>query len=48
VIVSRKVTQTGSTIAGVISKIVVVQTDPGYAPNPGPPGTGTVVGTVCG
>jgi len=30
-----------------VVKVVVVRTNPGYEPNPGHPGTGTVVGQVC-
>jgi M6 family metalloprotease-like protein len=47
VIVASSVTKSGSTIAGNFGKIVVVKTDPGYAPNPGHPGTGTIVATFC-
>jgi parallel beta-helix repeat protein len=47
VVVSSSITQTGSTIAGNISQIVIVQTNPGYAPNPGHAGTGTVVAHLC-
>jgi hypothetical protein len=47
VIVSSKVTKSGSTISGDIVHIVVVKTDPGYAPNPGHDGTGTIVAKVC-
>ena len=47
VIVSSHYTQSGSTISGNIAHIVVVQTNPGYAPNPGHPGTGTVVQQIC-
>jgi hypothetical protein len=47
VIVSSNVTQTGSTISGDIKEIVVVKTDPGYAPDPGNPGTGEIVAIVC-
>ena len=32
---------------GVLPKIVIVQTAPGYAGNPGHPGTGVVVATLC-
>jgi hypothetical protein len=42
------VTKSGSTINGTWAKIVVVKTDPGYQPNPGHPGTGTIVATFCG
>jgi hypothetical protein len=47
VIVSSVVTQSGSVISGNIKQVVVVQTDPGYAPNPGNPGTGTEIAIVC-
>lgn len=47
VIVSSKITKSGSTIAGDTLHIVVVKTDPGYQPDPGHPGTGTVVAQVC-
>jgi uncharacterized repeat protein (TIGR01451 family) len=48
VIVSSTVVQSGSTISGDVPKIVVVQTNPGYGPNPGHAGTGSVVATFCG
>jgi hypothetical protein len=47
VLVSSKVTKSGSTISGDAKSIVVVKTDPGYAPNPGHAGTGTVVAVFC-
>ena len=47
VIVSSQVTQKGSTISGDILHIVVVRTDPGYSPNPGHAGTGTIVAQIC-
>jgi hypothetical protein len=47
VIVSSRVTQSGSIISGDIKQVVVVRNDPGYAPNPGSPGTGTEVAIVC-
>ncbi len=47
VIVSSEVTKSGSTISGDIKEIVIVKTDPGYQPDPGHPGTGTVVGVLC-
>ena len=43
---ASKVTQSGSTISGNIAKIVIVKTNPGYQPDPGHPGTGTVVASV--
>jgi hypothetical protein len=48
VIASRSITKVGSTISGDSPKVVVVKTNPGYAPDPRYPGTGTVVGIVCG
>ncbi|MBV8994009.1 MAG: Ig-like domain repeat protein [Pseudonocardiales bacterium] len=45
VIVASHASQTGSTISGNTVHIVVVKTDPGYAPDPGHRGTGTVVAT---
>jgi Bacterial Ig-like domain (group 1) len=47
VIVASHITQSGSTISGDIVHIVVVRTDPGYQPDPGHPGTGTVIAQVC-
>ena len=47
VLVSSKVTKSGSSIAGNTVHEVVVKTDPGYAPNPGHRGTGKVVARVC-
>jgi hypothetical protein len=47
VVVSSRVKKSGSTITGNIVHIVIVQTDPGYAPNPGHPGTGTIVAQLC-
>jgi hypothetical protein len=47
VIVSSRVTQSGSIISGNIKQVVVVRNDPGYAPNPGNPGTGTEIAIVC-
>ena len=47
VIVTSTITKSGSTISGNIVHIVIVKTNPGYAPDPAVPGTGTVVATVC-
>jgi hypothetical protein len=47
VLVTSGVTQSGSTLNGTWGGIVVVHTDPGYGPNPGHPGTGTIVATFC-
>jgi len=48
VVVTSSVSKSGSQVAGDVVRIVVVRTDAGYAPNPGHPGTGTVVATYCG
>jgi hypothetical protein len=47
VIVSSKISQSGSQISGNTVHIVVVKTNSGYAPDPGHAGTGTVVAQVC-
>jgi hypothetical protein len=47
VVVSSSITQSGSTISGDVPKIIVVTPNPGYEPNPGHPGTGTVVAEYC-
>ena len=47
VLVSSKVVKSGSTISGDVKSIVVVKTAPGYSPNPGHPGTGTIVAEFC-
>ncbi len=47
VIVTDSVTKAGSANSGDSIHIVVVQTNPGYAPNPGHQGTGKVVAVVC-
>ena len=47
VLVSSSVTKSGRTIAGNTSSIVVVKTEPGYAPSPGHHGTGTIVACYC-
>ncbi len=47
VVVTDSVTKAGSAISGDSIHIVIVQTDPGYAPNPGHAGTGKVVAVVC-
>lgn len=43
VIVTSKVTKSGSNITGTIVKLVVVKVAPGYAGSPGYPGNGTIV-----
>ncbi len=47
VLVASSVNKSGPQISGDIPMIVIVKTDPGYAPNPGHRGTGTVVGVFC-
>jgi hypothetical protein len=47
VIVTSSAHQSGSTISGNTPHIVIVKTNPGYAPNPGHAGTGTVVLVIC-
>ena len=47
VMVSSSITKTGSIISGNIPRMVVIRTDPGYGPNPGHAGTGTVVAISC-
>jgi Big-like domain-containing protein len=47
VIVSSSISKLGPNISGDVKQIIVVTTDPGYADNPGHPGTGTVVATFC-
>lgn len=43
VIVSSMITKTGPAITGDITHVVIVHTDPGYASDPGHPGTGTII-----
>jgi hypothetical protein len=47
VIVTSSVTQSGSSDAGKAVHIVIVRTKPGYQPDSGHLGTGTVVAQVC-
>jgi len=47
VLVSSVVSRSGSTLSGNAVRIAVIQTDPGYLPNPGGTGTGTVVAEYC-
>jgi hypothetical protein len=46
-VVSSTITKSGPVISGDTTEVVLVQVEPGYEPNPGHPGTGTVVGIVC-
>ena len=48
VIVSSSITKSGSVESGDIPMMVTIHTDPGYEPNPGHEGTGTVTSVVCG
>jgi hypothetical protein len=48
VIVSTSITKSGPTISGNVHEVVLVQTEAGYAPDPGHAGTGTVIAKVCG
>ncbi len=47
VVVSRNTSQSKSVVSGDIKEIVIVKNDPGYAPDPGHPGSGTIVGILC-
>jgi hypothetical protein len=47
VLVSSSITKSGSNIAGNTRQMVIVRTNPGYGPNPGHAGTGTVVAVIC-
>jgi kumamolisin len=47
VVVTSKVNKSGTTLSGTYNHIVVVRINPGYAPNPGNAGTGTILGSFC-
>ena len=47
VFVAGSVSKSAGAVSGNTVSIVIVRTDSGYAPDPGHPGTGTVVGVVC-
>jgi hypothetical protein len=47
VIVSSSITKSGSIESGDIPMMVTIHTDPGYEPNPGHEGTGTVTAVIC-
>jgi hypothetical protein len=46
VLVASHISQSGSTISGNVTRLAVLKTDPGYARNPGHPGTGTLLGFI--
>jgi len=46
-IVSSLITKSGPIISGDVPEMVTIHTDPGYEPNPGHEGTGTVTAVVC-
>lgn len=47
-VVSSTITKSGPVISGDTTEVVLIQVDPGYAGDPGHPGTGTIVGVLCG
>ena len=47
VLVASSISKSGPTISGNTPHVVVVKTNPGFAPDPGHSGTGTVVGQIC-
>ncbi len=47
VVVSSAISKSGPLIAGDTPHVVIVKTNPGYGPNPGHHGTGTIVGELC-
>jgi hypothetical protein len=47
VIVSSKVTKSGSSIGGDTVHLVLVNVGPGYGPNPGHAGNGTIASVIC-
>ncbi len=47
VIVTNSVQKDKGRLSGTTTEVVIVRTDPGYAPNPGHAGTGTVVAVLC-
>jgi hypothetical protein len=47
VFTTNSAVKSGSTISGNTVSIIVVQVNPGYQPNAGSSGTGTVVATFC-
>jgi hypothetical protein len=47
VIVSSSISQSGALITGDSPHLAIVQTDPGYAPDPGHAGTGEFISLIC-
>ncbi len=47
VTVASHIAKSGPTISGDTQEVVVVKTNPGYAPDPGHAGTGTVIEVLC-
>src|SRR5947209_19534883 len=47
VVVASTITKSGPVISGDAPKVVLVSVDPGYGPDPGHPGTGTVISQQC-
>ena len=47
VLVASTATKSGTQITGNTFRILVVKMNPGYAPNSGSPGTGTIVAEFC-
>jgi hypothetical protein len=47
VIAASEIEKSGPVISGNVEKIVTLKVDPGYGPDPGNAGTGTVLAVVC-
>ena len=47
VVVTSSIAGDRPRVSGNTASVVVVRTDPGYAPDPGAAGTGAVVAVVC-
>jgi hypothetical protein len=47
VLVSSSVSKSGPNISGNTAGVVLIQTNPGYGPDPGTAGTGTVTAVLC-
>jgi hypothetical protein len=47
VVVSSSIAPNGTRVTGNTAHVVVVKTNPGYAPDPSHPGRGTVVAQIC-